>query len=142
MVLIKIKNQIKQTKMKQLMIAVMLLISTVGMSQVTVYEYIGSGKLVGTNKYNVTNNYDLYSTSIRMEIINRAPGTDKTARVMTYDILSRDQGETDGNKWTEYNCKTNGYYITLTFFHDRSIGVLQSYDSGKYTITKGTGLKY
>ena len=125
--------------MKRLFIAVMLLISTVGISQVTVTKYDTTNVAFSEEKWDVETSYTFKESELVLKV--RALDTDKVSTVY-YRILEVTQS-TDSNAWTCYKCMdSKGFYVNHTFFYNGIKMIAIHYESGKYTIIEGGGLVY
>ena len=125
--------------MKRLFIAVMLLISTVGISQVTVTKYDTTNVAFSEEKWDVETSYTFKESELVLKV--RALDTDKVSTVY-YRILEVTQS-TDSNAWTCYKCMdSKGFYVNHTFFYNGIKMMAIHYESGKYAIIEGGGLVY
>ena len=125
--------------MKKLCIAVMLLISTVGMSQVTVTKYDTLNVAFSEEKWDVESKYTAKESELVLKV--RALKTDEVSSVY-YRILEVTQS-TNSNAWTCYKCMdSKGFYVNHTFFYNGIKMVAIHYESGNYTIVEGGGLIY
>ena len=125
--------------MKKLCIAVMLLISTVGISQITVTKYDTAGLFVEENKYDVET---AYTSKERELILNVRELSSGTITTLYYRILEVTQS-TNHVAWTCYKCMDGkGNYVNYTFFYDEKNMMAIHYQSGAYSIIEGGGLVY
>jgi len=125
--------------MKKLCIAVMLLISTVGISQVTVFKYDTSDVILSEVKWDVETTY----SSVKNELILtvRELGTENESKVF-YRILEVTQS-TNNIAWTCYKgMDAKGYYINHTFFYEGKNELYIHYNGGNYSRIVGGGLVY
>ena len=125
--------------MKKLCIAVMLLISTVGISQVTMTKYDTTNVAYSQNKWDVETAY----TTKENELVLTVRGLkDDTKSVVYYRILEVTQS-TNNVAWTCYKgMDAKGYYVNHTFFYDGKNMLAIHYENGNYTIIEGGGLVY
>ena len=125
--------------MKKLCIAVMLLISTVGISQITVTKYDTAGLFVEENKYDIET---AYTSKERELILNVRELSSGAITTLYYRILEVIQS-TNSVAWTCYKCMNGeGNYVNYTFFYDGKNMMAIHYQSGVYSITEGGGLVY
>ena len=125
--------------MKKLCIAVMLLISTVGISQITVTKYDTAGLFVEENKYDIET---AYTSKERELILNVRELSSGTITTLYYRILEVTQS-TNSVAWTCYKCMDGrGNYVNYTFFYDGKHTMAIHYQSGQYSIVEGGGLVY
>jgi len=123
--------------MKKLCIAVMLLITTVGISQVTMTKYDTANVAYSQNKWDVETTYTTKKSELVLTV--RELGTETFGKGF-YRMLDVTQS-TDSIAWTCYKgMDAKGYYVT--FFYDGKNVLYMRYESGNYTRIIGGGLIY
>ena len=117
----------------------MLLISTVGISQITVTKYDTAGLFVEENKYDVETAYTYKERELILNVRELSSGAITT---LYYRILEVTQS-TNHVAWTCYKCMDGkGNYVNYTFFYDEKNMMAIHYQSGAYSIIEGGGLVY
>lgn len=117
----------------------MLLISTVGISQITVTKYDTAGLAISEMKYDVET---AYTSKERELILNVRELSSGTITTLYYRILEVTQS-TNHVAWTCYKCMDGrGNYVNYTFFYDGKNIMGIHYQNGAYSLIEGGGLVY
>ena len=125
--------------MKNLCIAVMLLISTTLMSQITVTKYNSIHTGLTEISYDVETTYSFKNNELALKVRSLATDTTTTIYYRILEVIR----STNNIGWICYKCMDGkGNYINYTFFFDGKNVVMVEYESGNYSITEGDGLVY